>query len=156
MVEVASRIRIAAGDQLTAAQLYAVLSLRIDVFVVEQNHPYPEIDGHDLLPGTEHLWLADIDQRPMSYVRVLEEPGSTPHVRRVGRVVTHPDMRGQKLAETVMRHVLVRHGHRPTVLDAQSHLAHWYARFGYEAVGPQYVDSGVAHVRMVRPGDGQR
>ena len=57
-VENQLKVHDVAGDQLTAEQLYDILRLRVDVFVVEQECPYPEIDGRDLLPGTRHLWAS--------------------------------------------------------------------------------------------------
>ena len=56
--------------ELTPAELYGLLRLRVDVFVVEQNCPYPELDGRDAEPGTVHLWYADDDRLPAT-IRVL-------------------------------------------------------------------------------------
>src|SRR3954452_5684859 len=89
----------ATGPELTAAQLHAILRLRVDVFVVEQKAAYPEIDGRDLLPTTRHIWLCQGelgDEEPVdSYLRVLADPDG---VRRIGRVVTAASARGKGLA----------------------------------------------------------
>lgn len=133
--------------ELAPATLYALLRLRVDVFVVEQQCPYPELDGRDGEPGTEHLWLDD-EAGPTSYLRLLVDPG---HTRRIGRVCTRGDARGRGLAATLLAAALERAGQDAVVLDAQSHLAPWYAKAGFEVAGPQFVEDGIPHVPMRRP-----
>src|SRR5689334_14054737 len=87
------------GAELTAAQLYAVLTLRMNVFVVEQQAPYPELDGRDLRPDTVHYWWQPAGQPPLAYLRVLAEPGGG---ARIGRVCTVPAARGRGLAARLM------------------------------------------------------
>ena len=137
------RARLSELDPLT---LHALLRLRVDVFVVEQQCPYPELDGRDSEPGTEHLWLDD-EAGPTSYLRVLVEPDGT---RRIGRVCTRGDARGRGLAAALLASTLELVGEHTVVLDAQSHLAQWYARFGFEVVGPQFLEDGIPHVPMRR------
>ena len=84
-----------------------------------------------------------------AYVRVLTEPDG---VRRVGRVVTARPARGRGLAALLVDDVLARHGHEDLVLDAQSPLVGWYARFGFEPAGPEFVEDGIPHVPMRRQG----
>ncbi|WP_213450895.1 GNAT family N-acetyltransferase [Rhizomonospora bruguierae] len=141
-------LRSASFRELDAATLYALLKLRVDVFVVEQKCPYPELDGRDLEPGTRHLWLSRADA-PVAYLRVLAEPGG---VNRIGRVAVAPDRRGGGLAGRLMTEALAVVGDRPTVLDAQAHLAGWYARYGYVAEGEEFLEDGIPHLRMARPG----
>ncbi|UER54107.1 GNAT family N-acetyltransferase [Kineosporiaceae bacterium SCSIO 59966] len=141
------RVRRAAWSELDPSTLHAIVRLRVDVFVVEQQCPYPELDGRDVEAGTEHVWIADDGLAVASYLRVLAEPDD---VRRVGRVVTHPAMRGRGLAEVLVRDVLARHDERPVVLDAQAHLTGWYARFGFTATGPEFLEDGIPHVPMRR------
>jgi ElaA protein len=126
---------------------YAIARLRVDVFVVEQACPYPELDGRDLESDAEHLWVAGGGLPVGAYLRVLAEAGG---VRRVGRVVTAAPARGRGLAGLLMDEVLDRHGDVPLVLDAQAHLEHWYARWGFTAVGPQFLEDGIPHVPMRR------
>ena len=133
-------------SELAPATLYALLRLRVDVFVVEQQCPYPELDGRDGEPGTEHLWLDD-EAGPTSYLRLLVDPERT---WRIGRVCTRGDARGRGLAAILLAAALERVGHEAVVLDAQSHLAQWYARFGFDVVGPQFLEDGIPHVPMRR------
>lgn len=129
--------------------LYALLRLRTDVFVVEQNCAYPELDGRDIEPGTRHLWLAD-DAGPTAYLRLLAE--SDGRIRRIGRVCTRIDVRGRGLAAALLAAALGTVGDGVFVLDAQSHLAPWYQRFHFARCGPEFVEDGIPHVPMRRPG----
>jgi ElaA protein len=147
MARVSHTIHIAGFDELTAATLYALLRLRVDVFVVEQNAPYPELDGRDTEPGTRHVWLADGD-RPLAYLRVLTDPDGC---ARIGRVCVAAQGRGAGLARRLMAATLDLIGDRPSVLDAQSYLVDFYSGFGYRQTGPEYVEDGIPHVPMYRP-----
>ena len=87
------------------------------MFVVEQDCPYPELDGRDTEPGTSHLWTTD-ELGPTAYLRVLDDGGHW----RIGRVCTRGDARGQALAGHLMDAAIQRSADRPIVLDAQSHF----------------------------------
>ncbi len=129
---------------------YALLALRVDVFVVEQDCPYPELDGRDLEPGARHLLLVDTDTDVVAAsLRCLDDEVDGTPVRRVGRVVTHPDHRGLGLARWLLDHVTASHD-RPVILDAQTHLRDWYAAAGFRVVGPGWVEDGIPHVPMRR------
>jgi ElaA protein len=131
--------------------LHGLVTLRADIFVVEQNCTYRDLDDRDIEPQTEHLWTAD-DKGPTSYLRVLAEPGG---ITRIGRVCTRQDVRGQGLSRQLMTAVLTdSYGQvivlDAVVLDAQAHLVDWYARFGFVVAGSSYVEDGIAHVPMRR------
>lgn len=138
--------------ELDAPTLYGLLRLRVDVFVVEQKCAYPELDGRDLEPETRHLWIEDGAGAPLAYLRVLREPDGA---ARIGRVVTAPHARGRGLAAALMAAALREIGDRPSRLDAQTHVAGFYARFGYRVAGEEYLDEGIPHVPMARPGGGR-
>ncbi len=138
-------VRVAAFDELDPRTAYLLWQLREAVFVVEQDCPYPELDGRDLEPGTRHVWVAD-GERPVGYLRLLEDDRGT----RIGRVLVAADRRGRGIAEALMRAALGLVGDRASHLDAQSYLAHWYTRFGYEASGPEFEEDGIPHVPMRR------
>jgi ElaA protein len=140
-------VRSCTGDRLDPATLYALLQLRVAVFVVEQACPYQDLDGRDLAPGTVHVWVADGDGHPVAALRVLAEPGGR---RRIGRVVTRVDARGRGLARDLVRWVHAELGPVDTVLDAQSHLVGFYQGLGYEVCGPGFVEDGIAHTPMQR------
>jgi ElaA protein len=135
----------AAGPELTAAQLHDILRLRVDVFVVEQKAAYPELDGRDLRADTRHLWFEGSDG-VTAYLRVLLDPDG---VRRIGRVVTAANARGQGLAGRLMDAALTVPGEY--VLDAQTYVQKFYARYGFVTEGTEYTDDdGIPHIRMRR------
>jgi ElaA protein len=141
--------------ELDPATLYAILRLRLDVFVVEQACPYPDLDGRDLEPTTRHLWLgpADDPTDPRSYLRILTEADGT---ARIGRVCTAATARGLGLSRWLMDAALQRLGDRPSVLDAQSYLVDFYQSFGFAAVGPEFLEDGIPHTPMHRRPDKAR
>jgi len=128
---------------LTTDELYALLRLRSDVFVVEQACVYADLDGRDTEPGTRHVWVERAG--PAAYLRVLDDGD----VLRIGRVVTRAGERGSGLAAELMRHVLSG-SDGPWTLDAQEYLAEWYERLGFVRSGPAYDDEGIPHVPMRR------
>ncbi|GIF10269.1 GNAT family N-acetyltransferase [Actinoplanes teichomyceticus] len=138
-------LRVASFRDLTTATLYDILRLRSDVFVVEQDCAYPDLDGRDTEPGTRHLWFSR-DHEVRAYLRILDDHG----VERIGRVVTAKTARGAGLAGRLMEHALEIIGSRPSVLDAQSYLVGFYARYGFAPTGPEYVEDGIPHVPMAR------
>ena len=141
-------LRRARPDELDIATLYALLRLRVEVFVVEQACPYPELDGRDLDPSTEHLWLAPqgAPTTVLSYLRLLRD-GDT---YRIGRVCTVRHARGTGLAAVLMRAALDAIGGAPCVLDAQTYLAGFYAAHGFSVAGEEFMEDGIPHVPMRR------
>ena len=136
----------AALDDVPPRTLHDLLRLRVDVFVVEQECAYPEIDGRDGEPGALLLWAADSRGGVAATLRLLREPEG----RRIGRVATAAEFRGAGLAAQLVRRALELAGDVPVVLDAQAHLASWYARFGFEATGEPFTEDGIPHVPMRR------
>ena len=122
-----------------------LLRLRIDVFVVEQECAYAELDGRDTEPGTRHIWL-DGTSGPVAYLRLLVEPDGS---HRIGRVATLAGARGNGLAGVLLDHVHATTP-GPLVLDAQTHLVPWYASLGYQRSGGEFLEDGIAHVPMAR------
>ena len=130
-------------DSLTA---YSLWKLRQDVFVVEQQAAYADLDGRDLDPDTRHVVMDD-DDVVVGCARVLDD-GDT---WRIGRVALHPAVRGRGLGEALLHTALQVCKGRDVVLDAQVPLAGWYAGFGFEVDGEEFLEDGIAHVPMVRP-----
>jgi ElaA protein len=142
----AVEVRCSRWDDLDARTVHDLVRLRVDVFVVEQQCAYPELDGRDVEPGTLHLWSADATG-PTSYLRLLVEPDGG---RRIGRVATRADVRGRGLARGLLAAALGRCAATPVVLDAQSHLTGVYAALGFAPSGPEFVEDGIPHVPMRR------
>lgn len=142
--------RAAGFHELDAATLYALLRLRVDVFVVEQQCAYPELDGRDLESSTRHLWY-ERDRVPVAYLRILDHDGP---VARIGRVATAKDSRGLGLANQLMAAALAVIGNRTIALDAQSNVVSLYKRYGFRTTGPEFVEDGIAHFPMRREAPG--
>lgn len=118
--------------------------------MVEQECVFCDIDGRDLLESTVHYWLED-GATITSYLRVLAE---NPTTLRIGRVVTTPERRGQRLSSRLLEAALADIAEQSevvaTVLDAQSHLQSFYASHGYVVDGDEFVEDGIAHIPMRR------
>ncbi|RLV56912.1 GNAT family N-acetyltransferase [Aeromicrobium phragmitis] len=136
------------GDELTAQDVYGIWRIRDIVFAVEQQCDEPDVDGLDLLPTTTHLWFAD-DLGPTSYLRTYV---GTDGVRKVGRVATRKEHRGRGLSSALLRAVHERWGADEIRLGAQAYLEQWYASFGYQRCGEDFMEAGILHVPMRRPG----
>ncbi len=140
-------LHVASPDQLDVTTLYAILRLRSEVFVVEQNCPYQDVDGLDLDSTTRHLWLTDDGPEPVAYLRILEEPDGT---ARIGRVCVSPAARRRGLAGALMISALDLIGHRDAVLSAQVYATGLYASAGFEPDGPQFLEDDIPHLPMRR------
>jgi ElaA protein len=128
---------------LDARTAYDVWRLRQDVFVVEQECPYPDLDRRDLEEGTRHVLLRDGDEL-MGYARVLDDG----EVWRIGRVVLARQARGRGLADPLLETALQVCPDRPVVMDAQTPLRGWYEGFGFEVSGEEFLDDGIPHLPM--------
>ncbi len=139
------RLRQAPFADLTPFEVYGLLRLRVDVFVVEQECPYPELDGRDVEPATQHLWF-EADGQIVATIRLLDDGDS----RVIGRVATAVTSRGQGLSARLIEEGIALSANLPITLGAQAHLEGWYERFGFRRSGPAYVEDGIPHVPMRR------
>jgi ElaA protein len=140
------RVRTAALDDLAPRTAYAMWRLRQQVFVVEQDCPYPDLDGRDLEDATRHVLLID-DDEVIGCLRVLDDGDWA----RIGRVVVAPAARGRGLATLLMDEAMLVCGDREVRLDAQTGLTRFYAAYGFEVTGPEFDEDGIMHVPMRRP-----
>ena len=140
-----ARLRQARFAELTPFEVYDLCRLRVDVFVVEQECPYPELDGRDVEPATVHVWF-EADGKIAASIRILDDGAR----RAIGRVATAAGFRGQGLAARLMEEGIALCGDTPITLGAQAHLEGWYERFGFRRSGPGYVEDGIPHVPMRR------
>ncbi len=134
-------------DDLAVRTAYDVWRLRQQVFVVEQDCPYPDLDGRDLEETTRHVVLVD-DGAVLGTLRVLDDGGWA----RIGRVVVAPTARGRGLAAVMMDEAMGLCGDREVRLDAQTGLTSFYEGFGFVVTGPAFAEDGLMHVPMARTG----
>jgi ElaA protein len=133
-------------DGLAPRTAYELWRLRQQVFVVEQDCPYPDLDGRDLEDATRHVLLLE-DDHLIGCLRVLDDGGWA----RIGRVVVAPAARGRGLAALMMDEAMAACGDREVRLDAQTGLTGFYEAYGFEVTGPEFDEDGVMHVPMRRP-----
>jgi ElaA protein len=138
-------LRTARLADMPPATLYSLMRLRVDVFVVEQRCAYPELDGRDLEPEALQMW-AESDDAVLATLRVLHDGDD----RRIGRVATAATARGRGLAAQLMHRAVAECDGRLIRLDAQAHLADWYARFGFVVDGDEFIEDAIPHVPMAR------
>lgn len=139
-------VRVARVAELDALTTYAILRLRVDVFVVEQQCAYPELDGRDLEPDALWLWATQ-DDEVVGTLRILTEPDGS---RRIGRVTTARPARTAGIASALMSRAMELCGDDQVVLDAQSYTQSWYERYGFVRTGDEFLDDGIPHVSMTK------
>ena len=139
-------------NDLGKEQLYAILRLRNEVFVVEQKCIYQDIDGQDLLGDTHHL-MAWKDDELVAYLRLLD-PDTQGGDVVVGRVIVAPAARGTGLGHRLMLEALKQSDDiwpdTPIFLCAQAHLQGYYARYGFLVAGEEYLEDDIPHIGMRR------
>ncbi|RRQ26767.1 GNAT family N-acetyltransferase [Rhodococcus sp. Eu-32] len=140
-----SQLHHAPFSDLSGHIVYSLCKLRVDVFVVEQNCAYPELDGADEHPDTVHFWHED-DGRVLSTLRLLRRDVET----RIGRVCTAVDARGRGLSAQLMRAAIEHADGEDIVIGAQVQLETWYGGFGFVRSGPDYDEDGIMHLPMLR------
>lgn len=140
-------------NELTPKLVYRLLKLRSEVFVVEQNCVYQDMDDLDLLPETRHLLFQE-DQNITAYARILAPGASYSGFSSIGRIVTAPDTRGtglgHTLVETAITECLALWPQYPIKIGAQSHLTGFYGKHGFTAYGDEYIEDGIPHIHMIR------
>jgi ElaA protein len=139
-------------SELTTGQLYDVLALRQQVFVVEQSCVYLDADGYD--DRCAH-GLGYRDGSLVAYARIVP-PGLKYAEPSIGRVVTARAARGRGLGRELMDRTLAevarRYPGQPVRIMAQAYLGKFYRALGFEAVGAEFLDDGIPHIEMVRGG----
>ncbi|MFK7756210.1 MAG: GNAT family N-acetyltransferase [Flavobacteriales bacterium] len=144
-------IHIKEFSELNTTELYELIKLRIDVFVVEQDCPYSDLDGKDY--GATHLWYASDDGVIMAYARILK-PGVSYDEAAIGRVIVAEDFRlyklGSKLMKDAIDHISTDKN-QAIRLSAQKHLEQFYENLSFKSTGKEYLEDGIPHVEMLRP-----
>lgn len=137
--------------ELTVWQLYDIMALRQEVFVVEQNCPYLDADGKDL--HSWHLLGLDAEGRLAAYARILPPGLAYEGYASIGRVVSSPNRRGQSLGKQLIAAALSAcrrlFGDTPIQIGAQYYLLTFYQAFGFVETGDTYLEDGIPHIHMV-------
>ena len=135
--------------QLSLDELYGILQLRLEVFVVEQDCPYQDLDGKDL--EAYHLFLKDNDEI-VAVLRILPENVAYDETA-IGRVVVKESYRGQKIAKTMMRKAIgfITNdlGKKKIKLSGQAYLTDFYIDLGFKKVSDEYLEDGIKHYEFL-------
>lgn len=136
-------------DALTTKELYAILYERTNVFVVEQNCPYLEVDGKD--EASYHLFKEE-DGVIVAYLRILP-PGVSYEQASLGRVLVKQTYRGQGIAQQLVQKgidfVHTSLGEKTIKIQAQAYLRDFYGSFGFEAISDVYLEDDIPHIDML-------
>ncbi len=137
-------------NELTPKELYEILQLRAEVFVVEQDCAYNDVDGKDV--NCRHLW-AELDEKVITYTRIVP-PGISYAEPSIGRVVTHSEYRHLKLGYQLMSHsIQIIENICPSKsirISAQSYLKVFYEKCGFKQVSEEYLEDNIPHMEMLR------
>ncbi|WP_053217446.1 GNAT family N-acetyltransferase [Virgibacillus senegalensis] len=136
-------------EELDTEELYTIIRTRIDVFVVEQHCPYPELDGHDY--QAVHLFCKD-GESIVAYARLLPK-GTVYEYASIGRVLVHKSYRGsgyaKQLLQKAISHITEEWQETTIKIQGQEYLRHFYASFGFKEISEVYLDDGIPHVDML-------
>ncbi len=136
-------------DQLTAEELYAILQLRTEVFVVEQDCVFQDMDGKD---RHSHHLMCWKDAKLVAYARILP-PGISYVESSIGRIVTSPTARKKGIGRELMKRSLEAlynlHGKTVIRIGAQYYLKGFYESFGFRQSGSIYLEDNIEHIEML-------
>jgi ElaA protein len=145
------RFELKSFKALSAEELYNILQLRAEVFIVEQNCPYQDVDGKDL--KSHHLMGYDKNNKLIVYSRLIPA-GISYDETSIGRVVSSPSVRGSGAGRVLMKEALTSmeklFGKVPVRIGAQLYLKKFYEEFGFITEGETYLEDGIPHVIMLR------
>ena len=142
--------KIKSFEELSIHELYEILKVRQEVFVVEQTCYYLDADGYD--QKALHLF-AEKEGKVVAYCRIFPEGVKYPETS-IGRVLTHPDFRNLKLGKTLIKFALeaikTRFNTTECRISAQDYLIKFYSDFGFQDTGKKYLEDDIPHTEMAR------
>ncbi len=137
-------------DELSSTELYKLLKARVDVFVVEQNCPYPDLDNYDDV--AVHLW-AEENGNILAYCRIFNQGIKYPETS-IGRVLTTENGRGKNLGKQLIKYAvetIENRFHQSRIrISAQDYLLKFYSEFGFKDTGKKYLEDDIPHTEMLR------
>lgn len=137
-------------SKLSTEELYQILKIRQEVFIVEQTCYYLDADGYD--QQAVHIW-AEKEGEVLAYSRVFE-PGIKYTEASIGRVLTNPNYRKNNLGKILIRFSIntieARFRTQSIRISAQDYLLRFYSEFGFQDTGKKYLEDDIPHTEMVR------
>lgn len=138
-------------DSLTVKELYAILKLRSEIFVVEQNCVFLDTDGKDL--SCQHLMLYQ-NKQLMAYARIVPA-GLSFTEPSIGRIVSSHAARGKGFGRQLVSLAIANcqrlYGNKPIKIGAQLYLKSFYESFGFVIYREEYLEDDIVHIDMIRP-----
>ena len=142
--------KIKSFEEITTSELYEIIKARVDVFVVEQDCPYHDLDGYD--QQAIHIW-AEEDKSVLAYCRIFNKGIKYPETS-IGRVLTTEKARGKSLGKQLIQYAvetIENRFHTSEVrISAQDYLLRFYSGFGFEDTGKKYLEDNIPHTEMFR------
>lgn len=136
--------------QLSTEELYEILKIRQEVFIVEQTCYYLDADGYD--DKAVHIW-AEKDGKIAAYCRIFDQGIKYPEAS-IGRVLTHPDFRKLGLGKVLVRFAIdainARFRCENIKISAQDYLLKFYSEFGFRDTGKKYLEDDIPHTEMIK------
>ena len=135
--------------ELNKAELYQIIQLRIAVFIIEQDCPYPDLDDMD--HDAQHLWIEDAGEI-VCYLRV-NPAGSRFLEPSLGRIVTKKSHRNRGYAEKLIKKAIdlvCEKESRAIRISAQCYLEKYYEKFGFIKASEEYLEDNIPHIEMLK------
>ncbi len=137
---------------LSLQDLYDIMVLRQEIFVVEQNCPFLDADGKD--QGSHHLCLRNAEGELLAYTRLLPEGLAYDGYTSIGRVVNAAKVRGTGIGKVLMQESIDRvralwGDEHDIKIGAQSYLLGFYGSLGFVSTGEEYLEDGIPHTYMI-------
>lgn len=140
-------------EGLTKLELYEIMVIRQEVFVVEQDCPYLDADGLDHLG--RHILGTNKEGKIIAYTRIFPKGVKYRDYTSITRVLNHISVRGKGMGQHLMsfsiQKVYEHYGSFPIKISAQCYLERFYQSFGFRSVGASYLEDGIPHIAMVLP-----
>lgn len=135
-------------QEISPIDLYNILKLRQDIFIIEQDSNYEDIDNLD--PHSEHIFLKNDDQ-VIAYSRIVPAGKKYQHPS-IGRIVVHKSFRGEGYGKELVKRslkLLSERGIEVVFIEAQSHLQKFYGSLGFNKISDPYMVDGISHIKMM-------
>lgn len=137
-------------DELDTQELYKIIQARIEIFIIEQNTPYQDLDDTD--QKALHLW-AEQNNEILAYCRLFHK-GIKYNETSIGRVITTQKARGKGLGKQLISYaiqIIQNRFHTSEIrISAQDYLIPLYSTFGFKDTGKKYLEDNLPHTEMVK------
>ncbi|WP_434301945.1 GNAT family N-acetyltransferase [Clostridium botulinum] len=136
-------------EELKAEEIYKILEIRNEVFIVEQQCAYQDCDGKD--ENAHHLYLQDND-KIIAYLRILNKEVSYDEIS-IGRVLVHKNYRGKGISREMMLKAInfieLNLNEKEIKIQAQSYLINFYESLGFKETSNEYLEDNIPHIDML-------